>query len=232
MQSDPAQEWQRLTSLYAEKSDEELLELAADFGNLTETAQQVLRDEMGKRRLEAPQALAAKPADDRSRVFGRWNRAVPEQEPDEATEDSGNDGGDESHDYTWRTLLCECEDNDRAFLLSQSLTEAGVENWVEYSNADRIGLPRLPRILVPADELEKATEVASRPIPRDIIDFSKTPVEDFVPPSCPKCGSPDSLLVTAEPTNTWRCDNCGAQWSDPVEGADGTVQNQDPKASQ
>jgi hypothetical protein len=232
MQNDAAQEWQRLTSLYAEKSDEELLELAADFGNLTETAQQVLRDEMRKRRLETPQALAAKPAEDaRQLVFGQWNRAAAEQKPDDATEDFRNDGGDEPRDYTWRTLLCECEDNDRAFLLSQSLTEAGIENWVEYSNADPLGLPRLPRILVPADELEKASEIALRPIPQDIIDFSKTPVEDFVPPSCPKCGSPDSLLVTAEPTNTWGCDNCGAQWGDPVEGADGTVQNRDPKAS-
>ncbi|MGC2298006.1 MAG: hypothetical protein WA476_04325 [Acidobacteriaceae bacterium] len=99
MQNDAAQEWQRLTSLYAEKSDEELLELAEDFGNLTETAQQVLRDEMRKRRLETPQALAAKPAEgERPLVSGGWNRAVAGQEPHDATEDSRNDGSDEPHD--------------------------------------------------------------------------------------------------------------------------------------
>src|ERR1700733_13395721 len=113
MQNDAAQEWERLRSLYAEKSDEELLELAADFGNLTETAQQVLRDEMRKRRLETPQALAAKPAEGGGElVFGQWNRAAAEQKPDDATEDFRNDGGDEPRDYTWRTLLCEREDND------------------------------------------------------------------------------------------------------------------------
>jgi hypothetical protein len=52
MQSDAGAEWERLTRIYAEKSDEELRELAEDFGNLTDVAQQVLRDEMKKRGLQ------------------------------------------------------------------------------------------------------------------------------------------------------------------------------------
>lgn len=54
MFSSPDQEWRRLTELYAEKYDEELWELAADYKNLTEMAQQVLRDEMKKRGLGDP----------------------------------------------------------------------------------------------------------------------------------------------------------------------------------
>ena len=53
MRQDAGEERQRLTAVYAEKYDGELLELAADSGNLTEIAQQVLRDEMQKRGLSA-----------------------------------------------------------------------------------------------------------------------------------------------------------------------------------
>jgi hypothetical protein len=56
MQVNPAEDWQRLTEHYREISDGELLELAADFVDLTETAQQVLRTEMSNRGLHEPQA--------------------------------------------------------------------------------------------------------------------------------------------------------------------------------
>ena len=56
MQANPFEEWQRLTEHYREKSEEELRELAADFADLTETAQQVLRNEMRKRGLDDPAA--------------------------------------------------------------------------------------------------------------------------------------------------------------------------------
>jgi tRNA(Ile2) C34 agmatinyltransferase TiaS len=70
------------------------------------------------------------------------------------------------------------------------------------------------RIFVPGDQLALAREVASQPIPQDVIDQSKIKVEDFVPPTCPKCGAEDPLLESVEPMNAWRCENCGAQWSD------------------
>lgn len=66
MQESPDQEWRRLGEHYAGMYDEELLELARDFKNLTEMAQQVLRDEMKKRGLGDPLAprpkMQAKPA--------------------------------------------------------------------------------------------------------------------------------------------------------------------------
>jgi hypothetical protein len=214
MQSDPRAEWERLTHLYAEKSDEELVDLAEDFGNLTDVAQQVLRDEMRKRRLEGPGERRDR---EQPVIFGRWG-AEPESDAakGEAEPEPGND--DEPVEYTWKTLLCECDDNDQAELLGMALKQAGIENWVEHPDAGTIGR-LLPRVLVPADELDKAREVASRPIPQEIVDLANTPAEEFVAPSCPKCGSANSLLVSLEPTNAWRCDDCGARWSDalPVE---------------
>ena len=56
MQANPLEEWQRLSELYREKNEEELRELANDFTDLTETAQQVLRDEMRKRSMGDPGA--------------------------------------------------------------------------------------------------------------------------------------------------------------------------------
>ena len=61
MQADPIQEWQRLTEHYRQMGDQELRELAFDFSNLTDTAQQVLRSEMRCRGLGDPQAATNAP---------------------------------------------------------------------------------------------------------------------------------------------------------------------------
>lgn len=52
----PDKGWRRLTEHYAGMYQEELLELARDYDNLTEMAQQALRDEMKKRDLGDPTA--------------------------------------------------------------------------------------------------------------------------------------------------------------------------------
>ena len=78
----------------ARGGDEELLELAEDFGNLTETAQLVLRDEMKKRGLawedscsppnrsprnELPETASMAGFEKGNAIFGRWSQAVAEQ---------------------------------------------------------------------------------------------------------------------------------------------------------
>jgi hypothetical protein len=54
MQESLDQEWRRLSEHYAGMYDEEVLELARDYRDLTELAQQVLRDEIKKRGLGEP----------------------------------------------------------------------------------------------------------------------------------------------------------------------------------
>src|SRR5215472_11135217 len=51
MQADPMEEWRRLTTLYGEMGEVEIRELAGQINDLTPTAQQILRDEMRKRRM-------------------------------------------------------------------------------------------------------------------------------------------------------------------------------------
>ncbi|HEX8810726.1 MAG TPA: hypothetical protein VF742_01915, partial [Terracidiphilus sp.] len=52
--SDSYEEWRRLGEHYAQMLDGELLQLANDYSDLTEVAQQALRDEMSKRGLGDP----------------------------------------------------------------------------------------------------------------------------------------------------------------------------------
>jgi hypothetical protein len=231
MQSDSAAEWERLTRLYGEKSDEELLELAEDFGNLTETAQQVLRDEMKKRRLAvAGTPLAAPPStrpgltetasmagfEKGNPIFGRWSQPVAEQNREfNAPADESARGNDEQPvEYTWKTLLCECSEREEAWQVAEVLRRAGIESWIEGPRSQNSQDMRGPRVVVAADQLDDARAVTARPIPQEIIDQSKVKVEDFVPHTCPKCGAPDPVLDSIEPQNTWFCENCGAQWTD------------------
>jgi hypothetical protein len=219
MHPNPADEWQRLSRLYADKSDEELLELSEDFGDLTETAQQVLRDELRKRRLPEPAAARKKPEAAGRPIFGGWSPfvAAPSLQP---PGNGDSDDGSPSHEYTWKTLLCECRDKEHAWQISEVLKQAGIDSWIEAPRADSLDVAG-PQVLVAADELEEARAIAERPIPREIVDQSKAKVEDFAPPVCPKCGASDPLLLGVEPANTWRCDICGAQWTDSA-ALDGT----------
>ncbi len=225
MQNDPGVEWTRLTRLYGEKSDEELLVLAGEFGNLTEIAQGVLRDEMRKRKLEEPETMT-QPVSPKSLssggfeksglIFGRWNQAVAEQNREfhPAAEDAEKSDGEEPAEYTWKTLLCECEEREEAWQIAEVLRRAGIESWIDGPRSEDSFDVRRPQVIVAADQLEEARAVIAKPIPLDVIDQSRVKVEDFEPPTCAKCGAEDPLLESVEPTNTWRCENCGARWSE------------------
>lgn len=212
MQVDPMQEWQRLTELYREMSDVELEELADDFTSLTESAQQVLRDEIKKRGLDEPQAAVETP-----RSPARLSAPRPEPAVDLPNDTDADREIDLLRDYTWKTPLCECGDREEALLLCEALRKAGIESWIEgpgsfspYSSLDQ----RSPRILVAADQMDAAREIAARPIPREIIDQSRIEAPEFQPPACPGCGAKDPVLEGVEPCNRWRCETCGMQWNE------------------
>src|SRR5580692_8254737 len=95
MQSEPIMEWQRLTEHYRGLHDEELCELAVEIGDLTDTAQQALRQELRSRGLGEPEAAM---------------RTLKQRDAEglrAAHEDAGLEGV-AGVDYTWKTLLCEC----------------------------------------------------------------------------------------------------------------------------
>lgn len=231
MQSDPALEWRRLTEHYREIGDEELRELAADFASLTETAQHVLAQEMRSRGLADPQStrqpaqfastpIAAfesplrageMPEDSDSiatRVTGLLGARAPQLVPD-SPEAQMDDTGD--HDYTWRTYLCERETQQQALELRDALKRAGIDCWIA-----SYGLV-YPRVLVAADQLDRARAIAAQPIPQEIIDDSKIETPEYELPICPKCGAEDPTLESIEPANQWRCEQCEHEWTEETE---------------
>jgi hypothetical protein len=72
-------------------------------------------------------------------------------------------------------------------------------------------------VQVAADQLEQA--VLASPIPQEVIEESQKKMPEFELPGCPTCGASDPLLESADPVNTWLCETCGAEWSDPEDGS-------------
>jgi hypothetical protein len=219
MQADPLAEWQRLTQLYREMGDGELEELDADKGDLTEVAQQVLGDEIRKRGLDKPSGPSNET--DASKRFGisPWSRNGDSYAAEDTTEESNL-----PVEYTWKAPLCECEDSEKVRQVQEVLRRAGIESWIEgpgYSVALEMSSPRIE---VAADQLEQAREIISRPIPQEIVEQSKLPAEEYVPPVCPSCGADEPILESVEPVNAWRCESCGKQWSEQVEEKESSTQ--------
>jgi hypothetical protein len=215
MHPNPTEEWQRLTKLYGDVTDGQLLELAETYSDLTEIAQPILRDEMKKRGLGEPQEVLQPPPDpcDKKVTFGR---IAPRFSNSDSSDDTleGDGHAEPLHEYTWKTDLCECATAEETWQVREVLRFAGIDMWVNRPSS-LFGSQTI-KILVAADQLDEARAVLARPIPQDIIDQSKAPVEDFVTPTCPKCGAPDPILDSIDPVNTWSCDVCGATWSDPA----------------
>ena len=243
MQADPIAELRRLTDHYRELSDDELRDLAADLADLTETAQQALRAEMQSRGLRlaadaplvatnapvasnAPLTAPAKyetsaPIQNRTGNASSFFARQPQLVPDSSVPDTPDAGAepDGPVDYTWKTPLCDCDTPLQARELSEALKQAGIESWIEapgtgsrYANFSLAS----PRVLVAADQLDQARAIAAQPIPRQIIDDAQTEIPDYQPPTCPKCGASDPILEGVDPTNSWRCEQCGQRWSDPI----------------
>jgi hypothetical protein len=218
-QEDFWDERQRLAQLYSEKWDDELRVLAEDYADLTETAQQALRDEMKKRGLGDPStpppvvvpALPANPT-----------RDTPDLDDFDADSEGAEEPSEDEpeHEYTWKTPLCDCETQEQAWQLREVLRRNGIESWIEGGNRYTWDLGRA-RILVAADQLEQARTLAAQPIPQDVVDEWNAQQNDpdvFEAPHCPSCGAEDPVLASVEPVNTWQCEVCGREWSDEAGG--------------
>ncbi len=225
MQDDPVRYWQDVSENYRQMSDGELLELADKPEDLTEVARQVLRDEMRRRRLdEEPsesQVIGTTSARDTTSIH--WEPTSYRNAFSSAEEAEIEDG----HEYTWKVLLAECNSQEEAWQLAETLRRAGIESWIRRYNPFAQYDGNGPGVLVAADELEQARSIAAMPVPQDIIEESQLKLPEFVLPACPRCGSKDgAILVNADPVNTWSCEACGAEWSDedaaPADGAEET----------
>lgn len=208
MYPEPGEERRSLEKVYAEKYDQELLDLAADAQDLTEIARQVLRDEMQKRGLslaaeEKPQFRRSAEDPPAAVHFEQQRRRY------DALPDTGEDGA--PADFTWKTQLCTCESQQQAWQLCETLRRAGIDSWITVQGTD------LVRVAVAADQLEQAQVIADQPIPQDIVEESKADSNEpvYETPKCPACGAEDPVLENTDPVNQWHCEECGKDWADP-----------------
>jgi hypothetical protein len=220
MQQDPMEEWRRLTTLYSEMGDIEIRELAIQINDLTETAQQILRDELKKRGIaeRRPSGLlfpSLSPHDVRDRrTISHFVPATAKVAGSEQEEEEDDDG---LREYTWKTLLCECQDLAEARAVARVLMGAGIESWIERPQQYYVD-PSSPCVKVAADQLEHAKAVLAHPIPQELIEEQREleAAPPYEVPRCPKCKAEDPTLESVEPANNWLCESCGYTWSDPI----------------
>ena len=227
MQNDPRVEWQRLSETYSQMYDDELLQLAVDSDDLTEQARQVLSDEMKKRRLELPRTAgsARRTADSMLEQGGvaLGDDGAPELVSDGA--EGGEEGGGQ-HEFTWKTALCGCEDQEEAWQIFEVLRQAGIESWIERPGARQTvtwneHVVWNLKVQVAADQLDQARAIIANPIPQEIVEQSKMRAPEFEAPVCPRCGAADPVLEGVDPVNTWLCEACDHEWTDPEEIGEG-----------
>ncbi len=180
---------------------------------------QAVRQDAAATASNAPELLAER-ASTAPGFLGHAPELVPNT-PGTEDEDNG------PHDYTWKTILCDCETSEQANQLCKALKQAGIESWIEgpgsqspFANLELAN----PRVLVAADQLDQARAIIANPIPLEIIDQSESEEPEFIPPTCPRCGTNDPVLEGVDPGNTWRCEQCGEQWTDPASVAEDGAQ--------
>lgn len=212
MQDDAVRYWQDLSENYRQMSDGELLELAEKPEDLTEVARQVLHDEMRRRALDEKRSAQV------NAIKGGGTAAKIHLEPANYRNAFSSPEGEENDDereYTWKVVLTECNSQEEAWQIAETLRRAGIESWIRRFNPFAQYDGNVPAVLVAADELEEARAIASMPIPQDIIEASQIKLPEFVAPVCPRCGSRDgAMLESADPVNVWSCEECGAEWTD------------------
>jgi hypothetical protein len=227
MQIDPSSQLQRLAEHYRAMYDGELLALAEEADELTEVARQALASEMQSRGLRTSSAESRTPdgpepihaaahddAFDAGAIAGLGAVPLGSGASSNFAQIAGEDeaGASAEVDFTWKTVLNECETVEQARALQVALGKAGIESWLEARR-------EYPRVLVAADQLEAARSVAAQPIPQEIVDELQQETPEFALPACPSCHAADPILEDVEPTNQWLCESCGHRWSDPAEDA-------------
>jgi hypothetical protein len=227
MAMDPMSEFAELRQNYEQMLDGELEELDRDKNDLSPTAQGVLLEELKKRGL------------------GAWGKRESEKVERKSVDEAGSDDGDESDEpapaadavydergqfvdtsgkvFTYKTLLCECNEVEWAYQLNELLRRNGIDSWVSVPGRGRND-PGLPtKVEVGADQLEQAKIVIAQPMPQEIIKMFQEmneDVQEFEIEHCPACGAEDPTLEGVEPVNQWLCESCGHTWSDEAPAAE------------
>ena len=179
---------QELAAHYAEMSETELMELARSWEGLTPIAQQVLRAEFDRRRLQPPLLDAPRPDETHRLVTVRRYRDLAE-----------------------------------AFVARSLLESAGITAWIADENLVRLdwfysNLVGGMRLQVDAGDEAAAREILEERGPHMMPPEELEGLEnreDYVQPTCPRCGSTDPAFVGMVGDGArWMCPFCRIQWTE------------------
>jgi hypothetical protein len=181
-----SQQQNELSQLYASYSEAELNDLALTAEDLTDSAQQALQAEYNRRGLVQPKLLT--PQGVAAQGDGDPLQTFSSNAPTEC--------------------VFEFTDLEDAILAQSVLKSAGIPSIVPTSE---IGAIDTPRLIVGPSDAQAAELLLSRPNA-----LGRVSPEDALFPEavCPKCGTPDPLLESVEPTNQWLCEACNHTWED------------------
>jgi len=204
---DPATEWRRLSELYGQMDEGELLALARQKSELTDVAQEALATEIRQRRLKVqPEPPPTRPP-------------IPEAQPDSPY-----------YDDRKLVVIATVWSLADALQLQHLLDGAGIPfvmgpekakgvDAVISNFADGVSVGIMNVGLPWARQALQNYEPANEPGP-------KQPAEpDEIPVRCPKCHSTEVIfddLIGEPPTSEenssqrfeWTCDSCGYHWKD------------------
>ena len=113
--------------------------------------------------------------------------------------------------------MCECESYEEDDLCCYVL---GLEKIYSVSPRRTVGRldMRWPQVMVAPDDLERASEILSRPIApemrRDFEAEESLAARPFEIPMCVRCSSTEVLLESIDPFNKWRCETCDEVWAE------------------
>jgi hypothetical protein len=183
-----SQEWLRLTRLYQELDDVDLLQLRDDFDNLTPMAQEILRPILQTRNLWRGREVAKVTTPTTQRADYSFLRTTPDVKGPAIDRDRDSLLKDEG------LAVRACEPMENASLLSDYLMEKQVECLVITTKR---GYPvRFPEILVFSRDVEKATELLDNAAIEALRRTADAQSVDSIEGSsqCPVCGSAAILL--------------------------------------
>ena len=214
---DPATQWRDLTEHYRRLTDDELIDIAQDSADLTDTAQQVLKQEISSRGLNLEPAKEPDPP-----------------EPEMNSDDSDPDTPDPYAEDCALVDLCDVWSIADALKLQAILVTASIPFYIGPEKAQSVdaitsnftgGLTvKVMRIGKPyASAAMQSYSPADAPADEDAGDIDSLAIH------CPKCHSEDVTLVDdkthdqIDDTNErvesaskfhWNCDACGNDWID------------------
>jgi DNA-directed RNA polymerase subunit M/transcription elongation factor TFIIS len=208
---DPTHEWQRLLDVYRGMNDDELLNLARQYSELTEVAQQVLKTEISERKLEMPKAEPEE----------------PEPWTDEVLDPELGSAYDEDRELVDVAMVWSRRD---AYQLKAIFDAAEISiafGKEKATEVDRVTSDFSKGVTVQSMKIAvpMATEVMKSYSPADEPQ-SKEPTDSDVVTLCPKCHSKEVYFgdLSADPESQgdsieelqWTCDSCGHHWKDDV----------------